>query len=104
MTLTVLLNLQLLLAATVISGDNCTMSQPPDEAGETQAHGIILYTYLRSHTSGSVYDGCQNQWFLDEGKFRKLNIAHLRDGEVVSYDSLNINGEIVFAVIMQVVV
>ena len=96
MTLTVLLNLQLLLATTVISSDNCTMSQPPAEAGETQAHGDILYTYPRSHTSDSVYDGCQNQWFLDEGKFRKLNIAHLRNGEVVSYDSLNINGEIAF--------
>ena len=83
MTLTVLLNLQLLLAATVISEDNCTMSQPPAQAVEKQAHGIILYTYPRSHTIDSVYGGYQNQWSLDEGKFHKLNISHLRNGTVL---------------------
>ena len=81
MIISTLLNLQLLMATAVISGDNCKLPEPPAEAGETQAHGVILYTYPRSHAISSLYDGCQSQWFLDEGNFRKLNIAHLRNGE-----------------------
>ena len=96
MIISTLLSLQLLLATTVISGNNCDLLVPPAEAGETQAHGVILYAYPRSHTIDIGYNGCQNQWFFDDGKFRKLNITYLRDGVAVSYENLNINGEIAY--------
>ena len=93
---TILPGLQLMIAAAVISADNCKLSKPAAEAGETQAHGVILYTHPRNHMIDSLYDGCQSQWLLDEDRYRKLNITHLKSGEVISYHSLNINGEIAY--------
>jgi len=97
MMITTLLNLKLLLATAVIAGNNCNLSQPPAGAGETQAHGVILYTYPRNHTIGPLYNGCRSQWFIDDGKFRKLNISYIKNGTVVSYDNLNINGDIAYS-------
>lgn len=57
---------------------------------------VILYTYPRSHITDTHYNGCQSQRFLDEGNFRKENIAYIRNGVVISYDNLNINDEIAY--------
>lgn len=94
MVLTAALNLQLVLASPVISGTNCDLVKPPVDAGETQAHGVILYIYPRSNTIDKSYTDCQNQWFLDEDHFRKLSIVYYMNGAATSYDNLNIRGDI----------
>ncbi len=73
---------------------NCSLAAPPKNAGETQAHGVILYIYPRSHIIDSGYDGCQSQWFLDDGHYRKLNVVHYAKGQITRYDNIRIDGGI----------
>jgi len=87
-----LINLLLSMASSLQS--NCELAQPPASAGESQAHGVILYLYPRSHSIDKDYNGCQNQWFLDDDHYRKLNVVHYRQGVAVAYDNININGDI----------
>lgn len=75
-------------------GSNCQLLSPPKTAGETQTHGVILYLYPRSHTINNDYDGCQNQWFLDEDHYRKLSVVHYVKGKATLYDNIRINGGI----------
>ena len=77
-----------------IANTDCNISVPPKDAGETQAHGVILYIYPRSHLITSGYNGCQNQWFLDDDHYRKLNVVHYKNGEITQYDNIRINGSI----------
>ena len=88
------LSLQLVLSTAVTNQSNCNLLTPPDDAGETQAHGVILYIYPRSHTIDSHYSGCQNQWFLDENHFRKLSVVHYKSGVITAYDNINLNGNV----------
>lgn len=90
------LSLQLILS-TVIAGEaNCGLAIPPDVAGETQAHGVILYIYPRSHAIDRNYSGCQNQWFFDDDHFRKLSVVYYKDGLATAYDNINLNGDIAY--------
>jgi hypothetical protein len=89
-----LLSIQLLLSASLIQGENCALINPPKTAGETQAHGMILYIYPRSHTIDKNYTGCQSQWFLDENHYRKLSVVHYRGGIQTKYDNINLRGDI----------
>jgi len=73
---------------------NCDLVVPPQDAGETQAHGVILYVYPRSHTLTADYDGCQNLWFLDADHYRKLNTVHYVKGEITGYDNIDLTGNI----------
>ena len=94
MILISLLSTHLLLGANLIQGENCALVNPPKSAGETQAHGVILYIYPRSHTINKNYTGCQNQWFFDDDHYRKLSIIHYRDGIETGYDNINMRGKI----------
>lgn len=89
-----LLSIQLLLSANLIQGDNCSLIKPPKSAGETQAHGVILYIHPRSHTIDKNYTGCQNQWFLDGDHYRKLSVIHYKNGIATGYDNINLYGDI----------
>ena len=88
------LSLQLLLSASITNQTNCALLSPPEDAGETQAHGVILYIYPRSHTIDVDYSGCQNQWFLDDDHFRKLSVVHYNSGVITAYDNINLRGDI----------
>lgn len=92
------LSLQLLfsasISASVTNQTNCGLLSPPDNAGETQAHGVILYIYPRSHTIDTSYSGCQNQWFLDDDHFRKLSVVHYDSGVITAYDNINLRGDV----------
>ena len=89
-----LLSLQLLMGTALVNGDNCALNNPPEMAGETQAHGVIIYTYPRSHTIDKQYTGCQNQWFFDDDHYRKLSVIHYRGGVQTGYDNINLYGDI----------
>lgn len=78
------------------SAANCALALPPDDAGETQAHGVILYIYPRNPVINTHYTGCQSQWFYDDDHFRKLEILHFRNGVPVAYEKLRIDGEVAF--------
>ena len=89
-----LLSTHLLLASSLLQGENCALAKPPKSSGETQAHGVILYIYPRSHTIDKTYTGCQNQWFFDNDHYRKLSTIHYRDGIETGYDNINLHGNI----------
>ena len=89
-----LLSIQLLLGANLVQSENCSLMNPPNSAGETQAHGVILYIYPRSHTIGKHYTGCQSQWFLDDDHYRKLSVTHYKNGITTRYDNINLYGDI----------
>lgn len=91
---TVLLTLQIVLATSGVNSSNCNLLSPPENAGETQAHGVILYIYPRSHDINESYSGCQSQWFYDEDHYRKLSVVHYKKGMAVAYDNINLNGKI----------
>jgi len=78
------------------SGANCDLSAPPSSAGETQAHGTVIYVYPRNPDIDDRYSGCQIGWFKDDDHFRKLGVTHFISGVVDSYDSININGEVAY--------
>ncbi len=80
----------------VIADTNCSLAVLPKDSGETQAHGVILYTYPRSHTINNTYNGCQSQWFLDDDHYRKLNVVHYKSGMAIKYDNLRIHGGIAY--------
>jgi hypothetical protein len=88
----IIVNLLLNVAAAL--GANCELAIPPAEAGETQAHGVILYSYPRSQTIDEHYNGCQSQWFLDDDHYRKLSIVRYKKGVAVAYDNIDLNGKI----------
>lgn len=90
------LSLQLIIAVTAGDQTNCSLLAPPATAGETQIHGVILYIYPRSHTIDETYSGCQNQWFLDNGDFRKLSVIHYENGVITMYDNINLNGKLAY--------
>ncbi len=94
MILTGLLSTQLLLGANLMQGENCALIYPPKTAGETQAHGVILYIYPRSHNINKNYTGCQNQWFYDDDHYRKLSVTHYKHGIQTGYDNINLHGDI----------
>jgi len=89
-----LLSIQPLLGANITQGENCALNIPPKTAGETQAHGVILYIYPRSHTINKNYTGCQSQWFYDDDHYRKLSVTHYKDGVQTRYDNINLRGNI----------
>ena len=72
----------------------CELEQPPEQAGENQAHGVILYIYPRNSQMGSSFSGCQARWFYDNDHFRKLDIVSYQDGKQVAYDKLRIDGKL----------
>jgi len=73
---------------------NCDLKTPPTDAGETQAHGVILYIYPRTHEIDRTYHGCQNMWFLDDEHFRKLSRVYYVDGQAIRYENIKIFGGI----------
>ena len=77
----------------ILPNNNCQLLTPPETAGETQAHGVILYIYPRSHTINSDYTGCQSQWFLDDDYYRKLSVVHYAKGLITGYDNIQISGD-----------
>lgn len=85
-----------LVTASPIHAANCELSQPPADAGVTQAHGVLLYLYPRSHTITGDYDGCQTQWFMDEDVYRRLNVTLYKGGNIAAYNNINIDGAIAF--------
>jgi len=72
----------------------CNLAVPPEDAGENQAHGVILYIYPRNSQLGSSFSGCQTRWFYDDDHFRKLDTVRYQDGKQVAYDKLRIDGEL----------
>lgn len=94
MLLTAMLSLHTVMATSGMGPVNCDLSAPPDNAGETQAHGVILYIYPRSHIINKNYNGCQNMWFYDDSHYRKLSVVHYKHGIAIAYDNINLNGEI----------
>lgn len=97
MLTTSLFTFQILLSTTITSTENCNLTAPPKDAGEIQAHGVILHIYPRSHSINSRYNGCQSQWFLDEEHYRKLSKAHYKNGLIYNYDNININGIVAYS-------
>jgi hypothetical protein len=89
-----LFGVNLLLNAAAVLGASCDLAIPPADAGETQAHGVILYLYPRSHTIDQSFDGCQNLWFLDDEHYRKLSVVRYTKGIAVAYDNIDLNNEI----------
>ncbi len=89
-----MITVNLLLNIAVATVTNCELATPPASAGETQAHGVILYIYPRTHGIGTAYNGCQNQWFFDDDHYRKLSVVHYRNGIISAYDNIKINGDI----------
>lgn len=87
-----LLTLLPAIAGNVFAATNCDLKTPPADAGETQAHGVILYIYPRTHEITDSYNGCQNMWFLDDTHFRKLSRVHYVDGKATRYDNIKIHG------------
>ena len=81
-------------SATVADETYCELAVPPEEAGENQAHGVILYIYPRNLQIDSAFTGCQTKWFFDEDHFRKLDIVRYQDGKQVAYHKLRIDGEL----------
>ena len=55
---------------------------------------MILYIYPRSHTIDAQYNGCQNEWFMDDDHFRKLSVTYYTGGVVTAYDNINLNGAV----------
>jgi hypothetical protein len=80
--------------ATVADETHCELAVPPEDAGESQAHGVILYIYPRNSQMESSFSGCQTRWFYDDDHFRKLDIVRYQDGKQVAYDKLRIDGEL----------
>jgi hypothetical protein len=91
-----------LIAATLLvnlaaaSGTNCGLAAPPSAAGETQAHGVIIYVYPRNPEIDAHYSGCQTRWFKDYSHFRKLSVAHYINGAAVAYDDINVDGKVAY--------
>lgn len=73
------------------------MAAPPENAGETQAHGVILYVYPRNDTIDKKYSGCQHQWFYDDDHYRKLSTIHYIDGVATVYENIGMYGDIAYA-------
>jgi len=72
----------------------CGLEEPPEHAGENQAHGVILYIYPRNSQMSNSFNGCQTRWFYDDDHFRKLDIVRYQDGKQLAYDKLRIDGEL----------
>jgi hypothetical protein len=89
-----LLSITLMLYTAAALGANCELAFPPGDAGENQAHGVILYIYPRSHTIDESYDGCQSQWFLDDDHYRRLSVVRYTKGITVTYDNIDLNNKI----------
>ena len=74
----------------------CDLTEPGMDAGENQAHGVILYIYPRDSQITSDFTGCQSTWFYDEDHFRKLDIVRIEHGRRVAYDKLRIDGQLAY--------
>ena len=72
----------------------CELAEPPEQAGENQAHGVILYIYPRNSQMSNSFSGCQTRWFYDDDHFRKLDIVRYQDGKQLAYEKLRIDGEL----------
>jgi hypothetical protein len=91
-----LITATLLVNLAAASGTNCDLATPPSMAGETQAHGVIIYVYPRNPDIDENYSGCQTRWFKDDSNFRKLSLAHYINGAVVAFDDINVDGKIAY--------
>jgi hypothetical protein len=64
-------------------GQNCSLAQPPADAGEEMNHGITLKIYPRARNIGSNYTGCQAMWYPDGDKWGVVAIVAIEHGDPV---------------------
>jgi len=67
------------------AGDNCNVPSPPDSAGETLDHGVLLKVFPRARDIGPAYTGCQGRWADDKKGWRLAGLAVIRKGEPLRY-------------------
>ena len=95
LALSLALSLLLTMRSAITWADTyCELTIPPEQAGENQAHGVILYIYPRNSQLGSSFSGCQTRWLYDDDHFRKLDIVRYQDGKQLAYEKLRIDGEL----------
>ncbi len=64
-------------------GKNCSLTEPPLEAGEDMNHGEVLRIYPRAKTIGAEYTGCQ-VLFAPHGKnWQVVSLTEVVKGEPV---------------------
>lgn len=65
------------------TGENCTLTSPPSEAGEETNHGQVLRIYPRAKDIGPAYTGCQALFALQAKKWLIVSLTEIVNGDPV---------------------
>jgi hypothetical protein len=63
------------------TGENCSLTAPPDAAGEETDHGSTLRVYPRARDIGGKYTGCQSRWAQDKDRWNLVGVVAIAAGE-----------------------
>jgi hypothetical protein len=77
-------------------GVNCTLSEPPADAGEVAVHGMTIWVYPRAKDIFSNYTGCQTVFAEIDGKRKTVAITEMVDGDPIRIWSENETRECLF--------
>jgi hypothetical protein len=64
-------------------GVNCTLSEPPTDAGEGAVHGMTIRIYPRAKDITSNYTGCQTVFAEIDGKWGTVVMTEVVDGDPI---------------------
>jgi hypothetical protein len=68
-------------ASSGLRGPNCSLSVPPEDAGEDGSH-YLLMVYPRAKDLGAKYSGCQSRWMWAGTDWHLLEISYFWRGEL----------------------
>jgi hypothetical protein len=63
------------------TGDNCSLTAPPDAAGEELDHGSTLKVFPRARDIDAKYAGCQVRWVQDKDRWILVGVLGFAAGE-----------------------
>jgi hypothetical protein len=63
------------------TGENCSLTAPPEAAGEEVDHGTTLRIYPRARDIVGKYAGCQLRWAQDKDRWNLVGVTAIAAGE-----------------------
>lgn len=70
-----------------MEAENCSLSTPPRDAGDSSNHGRAMKIYPRKAGISPAYTGCQILWFeqtQNKNDFEKIWVIYFESGKAVA--------------------
>ena len=65
------------------TGENCSLSAPPEGSGEQVDRGTTVRVFPRARDIGAKYSGCQTRWAPDKDHWNVVAVVGIVSGEPV---------------------